>query len=146
MDEFQIKLLDVLERIADSYQKQPVVEEEPQPMPQPDPNRKRGLVLVVVPKAHLRYIDHLNTGGGAVWGVHPKGSRHPHRDRFFCFEGDEVEVYLDGNIKWGRYKGATKGDGRNHGWEVCEGQTFFKRHIVTGDPNLYLLCKDVKRL
>ena len=118
---------------------------EPLPPPGPEPGRPTALVEVFVDKCHLRLINSLDGAGKAVWGSAPRGHDHPKRDRLLIYEGFPVQVYMDGEIKYGIYKGAHKGAGGNHGWEVCPGPTF-NRHMVTGDPELYILCRDAKRV
>jgi hypothetical protein len=124
--------------------------EEPEPPPPPEPpgpdsSRPKAMVVVTADKCHLRFVDHLDGAGKAVWGSFPKGSDNPKRDRYLIYLGVHVEVYMDGEIEYGIYKGAIKGSGGNHGWEVCPGQTF-NGHLVTGNPKLYILCKDSSRL
>ena len=116
----------------------------PEP-PGPDSGRPRTIAVVIVDKCHLRFVDHLDGAGKAVWGSFPKGSDNPKRDRYLIYLGVRVEIYMDGEIKYGIYKGAIKGTGGNHGWEVCPGQTF-NGHLVTGNPKLYILCKDANRI
>lgn len=123
---------------------------EPEP-PTPDPTKPTGLVRVTADSCYLRYLDHKNFGGGAVWGNYPRRSDNPHRDRFYSFRDDKILVYTDGNIRWGKFKGAQRGDGGNHGWKVCEGQYFRNKvgefvHLATGHPDLYILCRDVEKL
>ena len=119
-------------------------EPEPPPGPGPDPGRSSGFVVITADKCHLRAIDHLDGAGKAVWNSHPKGSDNPKRDRYFSYLGYMVQVYMDGEIRWGKYKGAIKGSGNNHGWEVVYRQ-IFNEHLVTGYPKLYILCRDTKR-
>ncbi len=115
------------------------------PGPGPEPGRPVALVKVFVVKCHLRFIDHLDGAGKAVWGSFPKGSDNPKRDRCLMYQNYLVQVYMDGKIRYGKYKGAIKGTGGNHGWEVVPGQ-IFNSHLVTGNPKLYILCKDAKRV
>jgi hypothetical protein len=117
----------------------------PEPPPGPELGRPTALVIVTADKCHLRFVDHLDGAGKAVWGSYPKGSDNPKRDRYIVIFDGRVEVYMDGKIRWGKYKGAAKGTGGNHGWEVVPGQ-IFNGHFVTGDPKLYILCKDAKRI
>ncbi len=131
---------------------EPIPEPPPEPEPPtPDPTKPTTLVRVTADSCYLRYLDHKNLGGGAVWGNYPRRSDNPHRDRFYAQWRDEIQVYTDGNIRWGKFKGAVRGDGRNHGWKVCEGQYFRNKagafvHLATGHPDLYILCRDVEKL
>ena len=118
---------------------------EPEPPPGPEPGRPTALVEVFVDKCHLRFIDHLDGAGKAVWGAYPKGSDNPKRDRCLIYLGHGVYVYIDGKIKYGKHKGAHPGTGGNHGWEVVPGQ-IFNSNMVPGDPELYILCRDAKRV
>ena len=129
------------------YNKFIVEGEEPEPPPGPgrDPGRPWAFVEVTEEKCHLRFIDSLDGAGKAVWGSAPKGHTHPKRDRYLARKDRRVTVYMDGGIKWGKYKGAHKGSGGNHGWEVVPGQVF-NGHTVTRDPKLYILCRDAKRV
>ena len=128
------------------YDKFIVEGEEPQPPgPEPDIGRPRGVVRVTADICHLRYIDQLDGVGKAVWGSAPKGHTHPKRDRYLARKDRRVTVYMDGGIRWGKYKGAHKGAGGNHGWEVVLGQEF-NSHLVVRDPKLYILCRDAKRV
>ena len=120
-------------------------EPEPPPGPGPDPRRSTDIVVVTAEKCHLRAIDHLDRAGKAVWNSYPKGSDNPKRDRYIARLGREVLVYMDGEIRWGKYKGAIKATGNNHGWEVVPGQ-IFNSHPVTGNPKLFILCRDAKRV
>jgi len=115
------------------------------PTPEPDPGRPTAVAVVIVDKCHLRFVDHLDGAGKAVWGSAPKGHDHPKRDRYLIYLGVRVEIYMDGEIKYGIYKGAIKGTGGNHGWEVCPGQTF-NGHMVSGNPKLYIRCRDANRV
>lgn len=121
-----------------------IVEETEPPAP-PEPGRLIASVVVTAEKCHLRFVDHLDGAGKAVWGSYPKGSDNPKRDRYLAYEHNVVIVHPEGNIKYGEYKGAIKGTGGNHGWEVVPGQRF-NEHMVAGDPKLYILCRDVKRI
>ena len=118
---------------------------DPPPGPGPDPGRSTGFVIVTVDKCHLRAVNNLDGAGKAVWNSHPKGSDNPKRDRYLSYLRYTVQVYMDGSIRWGKYKGAIKATGSNHGWEVVPGQ-IFNSHLVTGNPKLYVLCKDAKRV
>ena len=123
--------------------------EEPKPPtlpdPGPDPSRPTAVAVVIVDKCHLRFIDSLDGAGKAVWGSAPKGHTHPKRDRYLIYRGEFVQVYIDGGIRYGKYKGAHPGTGGNHGWEVVYRQ-IFNEHLVTGYPKLYILCRDAKRV
>ena len=127
------------------YDKFIVEGEEPKPPgPGPDPGRSPSIVAVTVAKCHLRFISHFDGAGKAVWGSYPKGSDNPKRDRYLIYFNQPVQVYMDGNIKYGKYKGAIKATGNNHGWEVVPRQ-IFNSHPVTGNPKLFILCRDTKR-
>ena len=127
------------------YDKFIIEGEEPPTPPEPEPGRPTALVQVVVEKCHLRFVSHRDNKGKAVWGSFPKGSDNPKRDRYLTYLMFLVWVYMDGEIRYGKYKGAVKGTGGNHGWEVVPGQ-IFNSHLVTGNPKLYILCKDAKRI
>lgn len=114
------------------------------PGPEPEPGRPTAIVQVTVDKCHLRAIDSLDDAGKAIWRPEPKKSDNPKRDRYLILSGEWVKVYMDGEIRFGKYKGAHKGAGGNHGWEIPPGHTF-NGHLVTGDPKLYILCRDAKR-
>ena len=138
----------MLEALYDKF----IVEgEEPEPPPGPEPSRPTALVKVIVDKCHLRFVSHKDDVGKAVWGSYPKGSDNPKRDRYLIYLGYLVKVYMDGDVRYGKYKGAFRGSGMAHGWEVCAGQTF-NGHIVMGYPKrigytrLYILCRDAKRV
>ena len=117
----------------------------PPDLPSPSPDRPQAVAVVTVDKCHLRFIDHFDGAGKAVWGSYPKGSDNPKRDRYLIYLGVRVGIYMDGEIRWGIYRGAVKGTGGNHGWEVCPGQTF-NGHVVPGKPRLYILCRDANRI
>lgn len=127
------------------YDKFILGEEEPEPPVPPEPERRTAVVKVTADRGHLRFVDHLDGVDKAVWGSYPKGSDNPKRDRYIVIFDGRVEVYMDGKIRWGKYKGAYPGTGGNHGWEVVLGQGF-NGHVVPGDPKLYILCKDAKRI
>ncbi len=118
---------------------------DPEPPPGPEPGRPTAFVKVIVEKCHLRFIDSLDGAGKAIWGSAPKGHSNPKRDRYLMYLNYLVQVYMDGEIKYGKYKGAHPGAGGNHGWEVCPGQNF-NGHWVTADSKLYIRCKDAKRI
>lgn len=120
------------------------ITEQPEPPSPPDP-RPKGWVVVKVTKCHLRAVDHEDGAGKAVWRSEPKRSWNPKRDRYLIYLNMRVQVYLDGNVPYGIYKGAWRGSGGNHGWEVVPGQVF-NGHLVTNNPKLYILCRDVGRL
>lgn len=124
------------------------IQNEPIPEPPPEPSRPTAWVKVTAGRCHLRAINHLDGAGKAVWNSYPKGSDNPGRDRYLAFKNVLISVYMDGKIRWGKYKGAIKGSGGNHGWEVCPGQTF-NGHMVRDSKlyvSLYILCKDAKRV
>lgn len=145
------RIMDDLTLVAD-YIELDTMPEPPKPEPPtPDPTRPTALVRVIVDDCFLRELDHLNLSNAAVWCNYPKRSDNPHRDRFYAFWDEDIQVYIDGNIRWGKFKGAQRGDGGNHGWKVCEGQYFRNKagafvHLATGHPDLYILCRDVEKL
>ena len=120
-------------------------EPEPPPGPGPDPGRSTGFVIVTADKCHLRAVNNLDGAGKVVWYSYPKGSDNPRRDRYLTYRRFWIQVYMDGNIKYGKYKGAIKATGNNQGWEVVPGQ-IFNSHPVTGNPKLFILCRDAKRV
>ena len=127
------------------YDKFIVEEEEPEPPPGPEPGRPTALVEVTVEKCHLRFVSHEDDAGKAVWGSYPKRSDNPKRDRYLTQAPRQISVYMDGDVKYGKYKGAFRGSGMAHGWEVMPGQ-WFNGHVVPGDPKLYILCREAKRV
>lgn len=120
----------------------------PPPGPTPDPTRATTSIRVIIDECHLRERYRTNESGGAIWTSHPRRSPNPHRDRFFTRKGDYWNVYVDGNIKWGKKKGAVRGDHGEHAFEVCEDQRFRNKdggliHLTDGHPPLFIFCRFV---
>lgn len=144
------EMIQALRAVIAALQGEPEPPPPPEPPPQPDPTRPVTRVGTLA-NNHLRERRGTNANGGALWGSYPKRTDNPHRDRFYFIGGDILQVYVDGNIKWGKKKGAIRGDHSEHAFEVCEGQRFKNKdggsvHLTTGNPPLFIYCRFVQKV